>query len=65
MVRRSIVHYCEAEAGEYIGHFAEELVAYRKKIPLDIIAVFNDTHIYVTSQMTTKDVIKKYDELRR
>ena len=52
MVFVSNVKYCEAECGEHIDNFINELLEYRKESKLDVIAKFND--IYVKVSMNTK-----------
>ena len=54
------VKYCEAECGEYIEHFAKELVEYRKETVCDVIGKFNDICIEVKKQTTEKDILDFY-----
>lgn len=58
MVFVSNIKYCEAECGEYIENFVNELLEYRKESKFDVIAKFNNIYVKV-SKNTTKDDIYK------
>ncbi len=56
MVFVANVKYCEAECGEYIENFVNELLEYRKESNFDVIAKFNGIYVKV-SKNTTKEEI--------
>lgn len=62
MIFRKFVRLCEAEDGEHIINFAEEVVAYRQLVEQDIIGIFNHTYIEVNKFDKAEDVIKKYHD---
>ncbi len=58
MVFVANVKYCEAECGEYIDNFVNELLEYRKESNFDVIAKFNDVYVRVLKDTTKQDVYK-------
>ena len=52
------VKYCEAECGEHIENFINEVLEYRKEQRVDIIAKFNDRYVMVLNDTTKQDIYK-------
>ena len=64
MICNGMRWYYEADKGDNINHFAEEVVKRRKHFNCNIIAKFNDIYIDVDDAMTAEDIVKKYFKSR-
>ena len=58
MVFVANVKYCEAECGEFIENFVNELLEYRKESKLDVIAKFNDIYVKVSNNTTKEEIYR-------
>ena len=60
MYSTELKYVCEADKGQHIESFAEELYNLRKTIKRDILAVFNGVYFGVTKHMTQKNILESY-----
>ena len=52
---------CNAAKGQSIENFAAELIALRKEKMGVIVGIFNDYALFVHSQDTACDIVKRYN----
>lgn len=51
---------CKASPGQSIENFAAEMIALRKKEQGVIVGIFNNFSLFIHSQDTERDIVKKY-----